>query len=146
VHQLEQFAAVQQELGHIPEFWVIFTGSAYTSGALSMVAGLASKLSARICLVAAQVVPYPLPLLEGAVRPEFLRRWLLGLVLGYDVEASVQICLCRDSAETLNKVLPRDAIVVIGGRRHWWRTAEQRLAHALAQRGRTIFFFDPTQR
>jgi len=110
-----------------------------------MAVGLASKLSARISLLAAHVVPYPLPLLDPAVRPEFLERSLLHLALSHDVETNVQIYLCRDSVETLNRVLPAGATVVIGGRKRWWRTAEQRLARALAHHGRSIFFIDPTQ-
>jgi hypothetical protein len=110
-----------------------------------MVAGLASKLSVRISIVAAHVVPYPLPLLSPAVGPEFLERCLLQMALDQEVDTSVQIYLCRDSVETLNQVLPAGAAVVIGGRKRWWRTAEQRLARALSQRGRTIYFLDPTK-
>ena len=124
---------------------MIFTGSAYTSGALSMVAGVAEKLSVRICILAAHVVPYPLPLAQPCVDPKFLQRSLLGLALSYNVDTSVQVCLCRDSVETLNQILPADAIVVIGGRKRWWQTAEQRLAGALAQQERTVFFFDPAR-
>jgi hypothetical protein len=122
-----------------PELWVVFTGSAYTSGALSLV----SRLAARISIVAAHVVPYPLPLLDPPVDPAFLEQRLLSLALGSGADATVQIYLCRDRAETLDRILPAGATVVIGGRRHWWRTAEQRLARALAHHGRNIFFFDP---
>ena len=106
-----------------------------------MVAGVAGRIS----IVAAHVVPYPLPLLDPPVDPAFLEQRLLSLALRSEVDTSVQIYLCRDRAETLDRVLPAGATVVISGRRHWWRTAEQRLARRLSQHGRTIFFFDPKQ-
>jgi hypothetical protein len=127
------------------EFWVIFTGTRDTSNILTMVEGLASRLSAHICVLAAQVVPYPLPLSEPDVRTGFLRQTLLKMILEHDLDASVQICLCRNPVEALDTVLPGDAIVVVGGRRRWWRTAEQRMAGALAKKQRAVFFLDPTK-
>ena len=95
-------------------------------------------------MLAAHVVPYPLPLLDPAVDTKFLEGPLLYLALSQGVDATVQIYLCRDSFETLDQVLPAGAIVVVGGRKRWWRTAEQRLAGALRAHGRTVFFFDST--
>jgi len=124
------------------EIWVVFTGSDYIAGALAMAAGIAAVLSAQICILAAQVVPYPLPLADPPVGPEFLERSLLDLAQEFDVDTTVEIYLCRDAAETLNQILPVGATVVIGGRKRWWRTAEQRLADALAQHQRTILFHE----
>jgi len=144
VQQLEHSVSVPPSLTG-GDLWVVFTGWAHTSKVLSMVAGLA----ARISIVAAHVVPYPLPLLDPAVNPTFLEHRLLRLALSTAVDTTSQIYLrvylCRDQVETLDRVLPAGAKVVIGGRRHWWRTAEQRLARSLARDGRTIFFFDPKQ-
>jgi len=141
MQQLEHSASVPLSLTGTPELWVVFTGSAYTARALSIVAGLANRIS----IVVAHVVPYPLPLLDPPVDSAFLEQRLLRLALRSDVDTSVRIYLCRDRAETLDRILPTGAKVVIGGRRHWWRTAEQRLARRLAQHGRTILFFDPNQ-
>ena len=61
-----------------------------------MVAGLA----ARISIVAAHVVPYPLPLLDPPVNPAFLERHLLSLALSTTVDTTAQVYLCRDQVET----------------------------------------------
>lgn len=126
------------------EVCVVYTQPDYTSHALSRIKDWAAYLPNRITLIDSHVIPYPLNLSRPDVELEFLQSRLLRMALENSVDASIQVCLCRDALEGLDLVLPRNAIVVIGGRRRWWRTAEQRLAQSLAARQRTVYFFDPT--
>jgi hypothetical protein len=48
--------------------------------------------------------------------------------------------LCRDSSETLLAVLKPRSLVVIGGRRRWWPTREERLAKKLRGAGHEVIF------
>ena len=57
-------------------------------------------------------------------------------------EISVQICICRDTRETLGRLLPEPSLIVLGGRRRWWPTREQRLETFLARLGHQVVFID----
>ena len=50
------------------------------------------------------------------------------------------IYLCRDRVETLTAVLSPHSLVVIGGRKRWWPTAEKRLARKLRRAGHEVIF------
>jgi hypothetical protein len=58
------------------------------------------------------------------------------------VETTVQIYLCRDRVDTLKAALSTRSLVVIGGRRRWWPTAEKRLARSLRSEGHEVIFTD----
>src|SRR5258708_7258909 len=58
------------------------------------------------------------------------------------VDPHVRICLCRDSEQLLAEALPPRSLIVIGGRKRWWRTAEQALASRLRRRGHEIIYAD----
>ena len=46
----------------------------------------------------------------------------------------------RDPAETLAAVLKPDSVVVLGGRKRWWPTTEERLARKLRRIGHEVIF------
>ena len=54
------------------------------------------------------------------------------------VEATISILLCRDCTQALIAVVPPHSIVVIGTRRRWWRTVEDRLATSLRLAGHDV--------
>ena len=56
------------------------------------------------------------------------------------VETSVHIYLCRDRFETLASVLKPGSIVVLGGRKRWWPTKDERLARQLRRAGYEVIF------
>jgi hypothetical protein len=73
----------------------------------------------------------------------FTERLLLDLVCRLELgtfEPSVHVYLCRDQVEALLQVLRPNSLVVIGGRKHWWPTAERRMARALRSKGHRIVF------
>jgi hypothetical protein len=118
---------------------VIFTTVDATVSALNRAATLAESLGARITLVSPQVVPYPLPLTSPPVLLDFQERRLREIAAESRVDVRVQLYLCRDELETLKRVLKPKSIVVIGGRRRWWPTREQRLAHKLRSDHEVVF-------
>jgi hypothetical protein len=97
-------------------------------------------LNARIEVVLAQVVPYPLPIDEPQVPPSFLMKRLKTLVENAEVEASIRVYLCRDPREALALALPPRSVIVIGERHRWWRTKERRLGLWLKDRGHLVLF------
>lgn len=119
---------------------VVFTSLEPTLAALKKAADLASRLNARITLVVPQVVPYPLPLKTPPVLIDFNERRFRVIASQCPVAMTVRIYLCRDSAETVAGVLKPDSIVLLGGRRTWWPTAEKRLARQLRSAGHEVIF------
>jgi hypothetical protein len=91
-------------------------------------------------LVVPQIVPYPLPLKTPPVLIDFNERRFRVIASQCPVAMTVRIYLCRDSAETLAGVLKPDSIVLLGGRRKWWPTAEKRLARQLRSAGHDVIF------
>jgi hypothetical protein len=125
---------------HGLEISVIFTSLQATVAALKMAATLANGFRAHIRLVVPEVVPYPVPLNYPTVRREFREQKLREIACESPVDTTVLVYLCRDRLATLNAVLKPGSIVVIGGRRRWWPTAEKSLAENMRRLGREVFF------
>jgi hypothetical protein len=125
---------------HLLDVAVVFTSGAATSAALKTAGELADSLNARIKLVAMQVVPFPLPLESPPILLDFSEQRLREIAVESPVETTIQIYLCRDSWETLSAVLPPHSLVVIGGRKRWWRTKEESLARKLRRAGHDVIF------
>jgi hypothetical protein len=117
---------------------VIFTSFPRTRAALAAAASLAAGLDARVTILAAQVVPYPLPLEEPPVAVEFTEQMLWQLAAEQETGAAVSIYLCRDREDTIRQVLRPESVVVIGGRRWWWPTEESHLARILRRDGHRV--------
>ena len=122
------------------ELTVLFTGLPETLRALSQATRMAQDLHARIRLVVPQVVPYPLPLEAPPVLVEFNARRFQELAMGQSIETNVEIFLCRDVEVLLEQVLPEHSTVLMGGRAHWWPTAQTRLTRRLQQQGHHVVF------
>jgi hypothetical protein len=122
---------------------VIFTDPYATAAALKTAGSLARDLGACIRVRAAIAVPYALPLEKPPVSADFIEKFLSDLVCRMKLDAfepSVHLYLCRDRVETLLRVLSPNSLVVIGGRMHWWPTAERRAAKALRSKGHRVVF------
>ena len=116
---------------------VIFTDLPRTAAALETARAMASGLSARITVLVAQVVPYPLPLGAPPVPVEFTRKLMESVPA--DENTTVEILLCRDRYESLHNALPADSVVILGARkRHWWPSWERKLARILRHEGRRV--------
>ena len=120
------------------EVVVPFTDASGTLAALSLAAQLGRNLDARINLVALQTVPYGLELTRPPIALEWLEERLRDLALRSPIDIHVDIILSRDGKWALRQMLKPHSLVVIGGRRRWWRTKEQRLAETLRHDGHRV--------
>jgi hypothetical protein len=116
---------------------VIFTDLRGTAAALQAARAMASGLGARITVLVAQVVPYPLPLAAPPVPLEFTRKLLESVAT--DENTSIEILLCRDRYQSLHDALPADSLVLVGARKKfWWPSWERKLARILRHDGRRV--------
>jgi hypothetical protein len=122
---------------------VMVTTEQGTLAALRTAGDLAEDLRLQLVLVSIAVVPCHFSTEAPPVSISFLeqraRTWIA--VSGVEAEhASLQIYLCRDRKQCLQQVLARNSLVVVGGRRRWWPSKEQKLEKYLRSLGhRTIF-------
>ena len=128
------------ENGRKLDLQVIFTDLPRTAAALETARVMARGLGARITLMVARVVPYPLPLTAPDVQVEFTERTLESIAVE---EMAIEIYLCRDRDETIRRALPPDSLVIVGARKPRWRPSwlpwpENRLARLLRQDGRRV--------
>ncbi len=119
---------------------VIYTSDSGTLRALAKAWALAKDLGAHVRLVFIYAVPYTLPLTAPAVSLPFLQNKLAMLAGGFSGEASVHIFLCRDASQALEDVLPPASLVVVGGKKRWWQSREQRLERRLKKLGHRVVF------
>ena len=124
---------------------VIFTDLQATAAALRCAQSFARELGSRIHLRAAIAVPFQIPLDQPAVSVAFLRESLrraASQLEGDAFDRTIHLYLCRDRVRALLRVLRPNSLVLIGGRKHWWPTAESRLACALRAKGHRVIFVD----
>ena len=133
-----QHTVEQQELSL--NIAVVFTAVETTLAALKEAGALAESLGAQITLLVPQVVPYPLPLESPPVLVNFNEKRFHVIASQSPVKTKVCIYLCRDRLETIKSVLRPGSIVVIGGRKRWWPTSEERLARKLRKAGHEVIF------
>ncbi len=115
-----------------------FTDASGTLAAMRMAAQLGRSPDARINLVALQAVPYELELTRPSIALGWLEEKLFAVASKVPIDTCVNIILCRDARWALRQVLAPHSLVVIGARRRWWRTKEQRLAERLRQDGHQV--------
>ncbi len=151
--------ATRMDLGHrncaagrAPDTWdlpdkgrnlqvlVLFTDVPSTLEALRYASDLPHAERAPIHLLVPRVVPYPLPLHEPDVQTALLAKRFRLIAAEAKVETQVDILLCRDSWEAIQRTLATPRIVVIGGHRRWWPTREQRIAKRLRAEGHYVVF------
>ncbi|HVP45429.1 MAG TPA: hypothetical protein VMT32_02555 [Bryobacteraceae bacterium] len=113
-----------------------------TRTALGAVAALTRNLSARVTLVAVQIVPFPLPLDRPDVAPSFLEQELKILARGIDTPVDVHVVIARDRETGIEEAISPGALVVFAAKKHWWPTSHKRLARRLACAGHGVTFLE----
>ena len=116
---------------------VPYTTEELTKTALSKAAELAASLEATITLLDVHIVPYPLSLTEPDVCWEHLNRALQAVAAASPVPVEVKLIFARDK-DMIERYMPNDSIGVIATKKHWWRTAEEKLARTLSAAGHSV--------
>ncbi len=128
---------------------VVYTDPAATALALQAAEALARDLQATIHLRAVVSVPRRLSIDNPPISTSFLVRLLRELVERFGSAARqyvLHIYVCRNRIDTLLRVLRPSSLIVIGGRRRIWPTAESRLSKAVAAAGHSVAFVNLTAR
>jgi len=115
---------------------VPYTTPALTRAALEACDRMSAGLNANIRLVRIQVVPYPMDLDRSPVDMHFLLREMEECKSG--IFASCEIRLARDFEEGLLSSLKRHSVVVLSYEKHWWKSANERLAAKIRTAGRKL--------
>ena len=116
----------------------VFTSMDWTLKAVEKACEMAKPLGAKIVVAAVQVVPYPLPLDEPPVETEFVTRRFQEKASEFSEKIRVEIYLCRDPLEALKRILTPNCPVVMGIKKKWWPTRDERLARILRRAGYDI--------
>ena len=117
---------------------VVYTSDDATLFAMQRAAGLTGKLPAKLTLIYPQIVPFQRPLTSPPVQPEFTEQHLREIAGQVPMDIDIRICLCRDPQDALRAELPPQSVIVLGGRKRWWRTAERILAQELRRGGHEV--------
>ena len=103
---------------------------------------IARPLGANVVVVAVQVVPYPLPLDRPPVPMEFVVRRFQERASEFSGRTLVSAYLCRDPLVALKQILNPNCPVVMGIRKKWWPTRDERLARKLRRAGYEIILVE----
>jgi hypothetical protein len=122
--------------------FVVFTSVNWTLKALERAREIARPLEANIAVIAIQVVPYPLPLDRPPVPMEFVVSRFGERAGEFSERTKVSAYLCRDPLEALKRILNPDCPAVMGIRKRWWPTRDERLARKLRRAGYDIILVE----
>jgi hypothetical protein len=122
---------------HVSVF-VVFTSTKLTFNALEKAGELANNLGAKIAVVAVQIVPFPLQLDQPPVPFEFVIRQFETMAVQKLGKIHIFAYLCRDPFQAYKRILNHNSPVVIGIRKRWWPTREEKLARKLQRAGYKI--------
>jgi hypothetical protein len=149
---LESLAARRAEVTHVPpketlegrlSVTVVYTTHAATLAAVKTASRLGGNLATRLKILWLYAVPYTLPLEEPAAAEGFLMQEIRALARESPIEIAAQVYLCREPRRSLHQILPPHSLVVLGGKKRWWPTKEQRLARSLRKDGHEVILVDP---
>jgi hypothetical protein len=125
------------EVGEL-EVVVPYADAELTRAVLARSAMLTAGLHARIALVAVHTVPYPSDFACPAAVHAFLVAKLVELSADCPLPVNPQVVLARTREDGYRHALRAESTVVVGTRRHVWRTSEERLARSLAADGHKV--------
>jgi hypothetical protein len=119
---------------------VLYTSHSGTRAALQLVSRMAVSLSTSPRVLRLYVVPYALPLERPPVSVDVLEEQLRALAGESKTEFSAHVYLCRETRKTLHQLFPPRSLIVLGGKKRWWPTKEQRWADQLRKEGHEVIF------
>jgi len=106
-----------------------------TLAVLGRVPVLTAGLNARVKLVAVHTVPYQAPFYCPSLVHAHLVQQVVDLASQCDLPVEPLVVLARSREEGFQHVLTERSTVLLGARKHWWRTREESLARRLAREG-----------
>jgi hypothetical protein len=119
---------------------VLYTTHSKTLAALRITSRLGAELGACPKVLLLYAVPYTLPLERPAVPAGFLEERIRALARESPTEITARIILCREPRRSLRQILRPHSVIVIGGRKGWWPSKEQRVAWRLSRDGHEVIF------
>jgi len=120
------------------EIVVPYTEWSVTREVLMRAVALAAGLHARIQLVAVHTSPYPNPIGCPALVHAHLVEQLIDLAGMCPLPVNPQVVMARYWDEGFRYAMKPHSTVLIGSRRHLWRTHEEKLAQSLAREGHQV--------
>jgi hypothetical protein len=100
--------------------FVLFTSLNGTMKAMEKASQIAQSSDGRIELLVIQAIPFPLQLNESQVSSEFLLKQLAKMAEQFSPQTRISALPCRDSLETLKRLLYRNCQVVMAVPRNKW--------------------------
>jgi hypothetical protein len=120
------------------ELVVPYTDLPLTRHLLKRAEVLTAGLHVRIKLLAIHAVPYPAAFRCPTATHSFLVDQLLELADTCSLPVDPQVILARSREEGFRYALKSESTILLGTRRHLWRTAEERLARSLVSEGHKV--------
>ena len=120
------------------ELVVPYTEPAVTRAVLERAVALTAGLNARISLVAVHALPYPSHFVCPTAIHAYLVDQLTELAGKCPLPVDSHVVLARSREEGFRHALKSGSTVLIGTRRHFWRTGEERLARRLVADGHKV--------
>jgi hypothetical protein len=128
--------------GFVQPVFVVFTSINRTLNVLEKASQLAKPLQGGIEVLAIQTVPYSLPLEDPSVPSQFLVSRLEEMAAQFPEQIKISAYLCRDLLDALKRILNRNCAVVMGVRKRWWPTRDQRAARKLRRAGYNVILVE----
>lgn len=120
------------------ELVVPFTDPQATRAVLEKARALTAGLNARVMLVAIHALPYPSAFTCPTATHAFLVDQLLELANACPMPVASQVVLARSREDGFRHALKTESTVIVGTRKHLWRTSEERLAKMLVADGHKV--------
>jgi metal-dependent amidase/aminoacylase/carboxypeptidase family protein len=120
------------------ELVVPYTEWSVTEAVMKRAAVMTAGLNARLTLVAVHTVPYPATFSCPISVHAHLVEQLIDLASRSSLPVDPQVVLARSREEGFQHILKPASTVLIGTRRHFWRTAEEKLARRLVRDGHKV--------
>jgi hypothetical protein len=120
------------------EVVVPYTDPSITGAVLERAVALTAGLNARLTLVAVHTVPYPLDFECPTAVHAHLVEQLVDLASRCPLPVNPRVVMARSRDEGFCYALKPESTVLVGTRRHMWRTTEERLARTLVSDGHKV--------
>jgi hypothetical protein len=125
-------------VGEDLEIVVPYTDGSLTEAVLNRAAGLTAGLNAKVMLVAIHTVPYPAQFECQTAVHSYLVQQLVELASHCPFAVEPQVVMARSRVDGFRHVLSDRSTVLLGTRKHWWRTQEEVLARDLVRDGYNV--------